>query len=433
MRTEVTEAVNYPARNALLGRLARANSLGWFWLFLQIAICLVLMLVIDWNKVLSSWIIPSVAAAVMIGPTFMSFLTLWAQRKVAIRDLRPDTKFGIYDKFMLQRLFQETLQRLKLPDDHVPVYITADKSLNAAALSPGLLDMFLKSLHGVYLHRQMLHKLEPEEIQDILGHELGHYYRYYLVSDRFRSVTLFMGALLGVLIADKFDLEDTLGFLALLVAGWGIPWIASLPRARLGTAIEYLCDDFGARVQGVETSIQSLLKFGADDEVQWAIQHEVLFRNPTAKHLGVVDTIAAVQAAIPFGTVSRDELEKAVEKQLRKKRKEQTEFNFGRFLQFAWQGDDPHDEEALAEGKAKAKALERVPRLKWESLLPRGDRIELDGNTGKLVAMIESQPDHVLFRHPSDVWDPKGTHPPIRSRILYLWHHRAAIEGDNRQ
>jgi Zn-dependent protease with chaperone function len=429
MPSQVADATRFPNRQQLLDQLTFANRLGWVWIFCQSLICAALVYAIDWNRVATSWLVPLVAATVMIGPSLMGLVILWAQNKTSIEQLRPNTKFGVYDKFLLQSLFQETLQRLGLPDERVPVYITADKSLNAAALSPGLLSYFLKSLHGVYLHRQMLHRLEPREVQDTLGHELGHYYRYYLVSDRFRSITLLMGALLGILIAEKTDLSDGPGVLALIFTSFAIGWLGSWPQRRWGRSIEYLCDDFGAHVHGVDVAIQSLLKLGADSEIQWAIRHEVLFQNTTAKQLSVANAMAAVEAAIPYGTISREELQAAVEKELRNKRDAEKKVTLFGFLTHAWQGDDPHDEDALREMKVNAKALDRIPRIPWESLLHESHTIQLD-RTGieSLVNQIEANPNQVLFRVPDDLSVPGSTHPPVRSRILYLWNHRDAIE-----
>ena len=46
--------------------------------------------------------------------------------------------------------------------------------------------------------------------------------------------------------------------------------------------------------------------------------------------------------------------------------------------------------------------------------------------------MIAEHPEHELFRIP-DVMDPSlDSHPPLKSRILYLWFNRTEIESQLR-
>ena len=74
---------------------------------------------------------------------------------------------------------------------------------------------FFKSLNGVYLNRQVLHKLEPEEVQDVMGHELGHYYKHYLLGDRFRAITTALGALLGIYVSQVVGMGNFISMIAL--------------------------------------------------------------------------------------------------------------------------------------------------------------------------------------------------------------------------
>ena len=106
----------------------------------------------------------------------------------------------------------------------------------------------------------MLHKLSAAEVQDIMGHELGHYYRHYLVADRFRWVTLTLGALIGILTVQLFNFTNAFwGLFVLASVASGFSWLAALPWHRHGQAIEYLCDDVGSQVHGIVPSINGLL------------------------------------------------------------------------------------------------------------------------------------------------------------------------------
>ena len=66
------------------------------------------------------------------------------------------------------------------------------------------------------------------------------------------------------------------------------------------------------------------------------------------------------------------------------------------------------------------------PRLDWECLLPNPTLIQFnEEGMRQLIALIESRPNELLFRVPES---PDSVHPPLRTRILYLWHNRREIE-----
>jgi len=43
--------------------------------------------------------------------------------------------------------------------------------------------------------------------------------------------------------------------------------------------------------------------------------------------------------------------------------------------------------------------------------------------------MIKDQPSHLLFHIPDEAGSMDGVHPPLKLRILYLWHNRDEIEA----
>jgi len=46
----------------------------------------------------------------------------------------------------------------------------------------------------------------------------------------------------------------------------------------------------------------------------------------------------------------------------------------------------------------------------------------------RLVKMIETHPDGVLFHTAEALGETDGMHPPLKHRILYLWYNRKEIE-----
>jgi hypothetical protein len=100
----------------LLQQLDAANRVVWLSVPAQVLAMGVLIWLVDWQQVASNPLLPSIAIAFMVGPLAMGILTGWAQKKKEIGDLREETRFGQYDKYRLQALFKDTLQRLDLPE-----------------------------------------------------------------------------------------------------------------------------------------------------------------------------------------------------------------------------------------------------------------------------------------------------------------------------
>ncbi len=418
-----------PVRADLLQQLKAANQFVWLSVPGQLIATGCFVWLIDWHRVEANPLLPTIAIAFMVGPFFLSVMQSWVQKKKEIGDLREDTHFGQYDKYRLQTLFQDTLQRLNLPDEKLPVYITADKFLNAGAMHLGF-GGFFKSLNGVYLNRQVLHKLEPEEVQDIMGHELGHYYKHYLLGDRFRAITTALGALIGIYVSQVVGMGSIISMIALSVCATAFWSVSNIQRARHGQAIEYLCDDLGAQVHGIEASINGLMKLGADAELQQAVMRQAIQSGHSEK-LSPAEIVQAIQKAVPYGHVSPDELELAVERSLKNQARQSQQVSISGFARHLWNSDlEEEAKEEFDNELRKIAQIQAAPRLDWESLLSDPERLHLTyPQIEQLVEMIESQPSHLLFHIPDEAGSMDGVHPPLNLRILYLWHNRHEIEA----
>lgn len=414
-----------PDRQQLIARLESANRSAGVWIALQLAGIVCLALVVDWQQVLAYPEIPIVALGLVLAPQLTSILMQMARKKKDIRDLRETTRFGQYDKHLLEQIFADTLHRLKLPDERLPVYIVNDKLLNASAIRLGLAGFF-RSLNGIYLNRQILYKLSPPEVQDIMGHELGHYYRHYLTIDRFRIITTVLGTLIGVYAGQLVGFQSYVCALAVAVSIGVCFWISGIPWAKHSKTIEFLCDDLGAQVNGIEHSVNGLMKIGAESEMLMSVQAQVLARRKMGADLSISDIAQAVENSIPYGQATDEGLVKAIEQELRT-----AEANNGASLrglfEYLWNGDDD-DEEEINELAMTAIRFQKIPRLDWESLLP-SDTIEFDiKSIERLVEMIEANPKLSLVRAKTT----GGVHPTLKQRVLYLWKNRQAIEDARR-
>ena len=419
-------SLSVPNRQQLLQQIASANRFDIVLAIVQSVCALFLAFLIDWRRAIAEPWVTTVAIGAVVGPFAMELLRFWAVKKKRIEDLQEKTRFGEFDKHLLSKLYQETLQRLRLPDDKLPVYIIADKSMNGFMMHAGLGWLF-NSLNGIYLNRQVLHKLNSAEVQSLMGHELAHYYRHYLLSDRLHFLTLTLGALLGLFVTQWLGMEGFFSLIALLVCANVFWYIASFQRAKHSMAIEYLCDDFGAQVRGVTTSITELMKIGVEVEVLTAVQQQALLSASRGK-LSTLEIVDAISAALPYGHATQEELEKAVEKQL--KQRAQQGATLGGFLRYLWQSDvDAEAGELIEKEMRRLKKLESIPRVPWEKLLSDPHQMQFtEESMSRLMELMEANPDAELFPTADALGQTAGTHPPLKLRILYLWQNRRAIE-----
>jgi Zn-dependent protease with chaperone function len=423
-----------PKREQLLELLRSANQRAVGILAVQAALVVLLAFLLDWRWVAQHPWIALVSVGIFLGPQVMGLLTFLATAKKEIGDLKETTRFGEFDKYRLQSLLRETLVKLRLSDQRVPVYIVGDKSLNAAAFHIGF-GPFLRSLNGIFLNRQVLHKLSAAEVQDIMGHELGHYAKHYLILSRWNGLTYLLGAMVGLWTAQCLGLDTAFSIFVISLLAGGFWWLQSIPYARYSWPIEYLCDDFGAQVNGVVTSVTGLLKLGADEEWMMAVMLKAADHRH-AEVLSARELVESIEKAIPYGHAKTEEMEEMLERQLRESREKQGEVSVGGFLRYMWQSDlDREATEEYRSSMEKFSKLQDHPRLDWERQIEVGGTIECtEEQIRKLVELMELNPNQPLFRGSNSI-EPAMTHPPLEMRILYLWYNReeierAAMEGD---
>lgn len=300
-----------------------------------------------------------------------------------------------------------------------PGYVTNDKSLNASALRLGGL---LGGLNGIYLNRQVLYRLSGPEVQSIIGHELGHYFRFRLTGDRFQILTLAIGALVGIFVIQLVQLQGFFGFVVLSVTSSVFWMINNSAMMRFGKTIEFLCDDFGAQLNGIESSISALLKIYADTESKQLLQLEFLARCVENPLLSPNEVLSAIQKATPYGDAADTELYESIRRELKNRVRKNQATSVAGFLDYI--RDNETDEvDHKAELEQQAKMVNQIERLDWESILTDRNQIELNTDqVDQLAQMILASPEKSLFQIPEIGGD--GIHPPIAARILYLWKNQ---------
>ncbi len=418
-----------PDRAKLLRELESVNQRTW-WLIGFLAMGIVaLIFLIDWQRIPDDPIVAIVAGFSAVGSTLAGLLMLWSSKRKRVQDLREETRFGQYDKYDLGDLYLKTLQELHLDSNPPPLFISAGRQINAASMRV-YLGPFFRSLNGIYLERQTIHKLEPEEIQDILGHELGHYFRYSLVLDRFLLLEMCFSVLLCVFIAQLVGLDGPFGYVAVAIAPQILSWCLASTILNQRRAIEYLCDDFGAQVHGVATSINGLLKIAAEQELQSVIMQQVYLSN-LGSNLSDRALIETVMESIPYGATSPEEMQRKVEAAVKLKSANQKP-SLGGFIDYVWNSEaNAVAAEEMEERSAAFKKLLAEPKLEWENLIDDPSRRSLsEAAIAELVTLIEANPSLRLFRFFAEDLLAHDYHPPLRKRILFLWRNREAIEAE---
>jgi Zn-dependent protease with chaperone function len=409
-----------PQRDDLQRRLARANRSSWIIVLLLVIGCVVLGILIDWQWVVQHPLFSSISVVAMAMSFASSILMLLLSNRKRVEHLKDTTRFGIFDKYRLQKAYRETVDTLGLPAYDLPVYVAADKSMNAYALHSGLTSLF-KSLNGICLNRQIIHQLDEPELKTVIGHELGHIYCHYLVLNRFHLLTILFGSLGGIFASQTLGVEGFVGMIILFIFPSVLWFAVHWPNAIHSQSIEYLCDDTGAMAAGAIPSITASLKIGVAHEIQCAVLQQIIL-SKLGGNLDPTQLIEAVLSSIPYGNASAEQIKSSVEREVKKRSQAQRPSLMGLF-RYIWHSE--HDEEAreeLEEQAQKILQMQLVKRLDWESLMKDPTQVELDEiRAQRLIEMIEANPNEVLFRITEE---PGDSHPPLRDRILYLWKNR---------
>lgn len=370
-----------------------------------------------------NWIVTLVTAGLASGRSLLGLVQTVAQKKTAVADLREDILVGRYSKDDLARLVREAVHRLGLPED-VPVYLLRDKEMNACSIHIALSPF--RALRAVYLNRAVLHFLEPDELRNVLGHELGHNTRYDLTWTRYLLVHLAFASVLALNIVQAMGAAEGYSLMVVVVVLAAWEWLLTLPRRFLGQGLELLCDDLGAVLAGPVPAARELLKTGVEAEARARLLRDALRLGREGDALRVEDAVAAYEEAVPWGAVAPDTAERLAAAVRERRRRDSTPSVSG-FLRYI-KDDDSAQEAAEAAVKRQA-MVERMPLLDRSLLAGLGPSFGED-RIADVVKQLEANPEALLFRLPDEVDDRGLSHPSFRRRLLYIWRHREAIAAE---
>ena len=367
--------------------------------------------------------IPWVAMAVGGFGVFRWFLHHVFLNKKRLEEIRPEARFGIHSRDSLLALARGVFARLGIKPGAAPVFIIRAKDVNAHAvrceLWPGL-HLF----NGVFLNRSILHLLDEPELASVIGHELGHVFPYAPLLSRCYFLHAVFAGLVSFSCALLFE-SAGVALVAPLAVLWLLDLLIAYPHVRLSRAIEFLCDDFGAKAAGLLPALSCEMKIAAEQETRLKLLLRLFEARAEGTQLSLADLAEAYEDAVPFGKADPESFEREFKNVVSQKRKSSGEISVGGFLKHLAGSEGSGTEEAVREKVEELRAMTQLPRMTLDrALYLQGSEAWSLESAERLGEEIENQPERLLFQLPEEIDDKQASHPNASRRVLFLWRNR---------
>lgn len=411
-----------PSRAELKRRVANANRWARVLIVAEFAAIFFLAFsVIDWKLVFTEPTNSLLILGVVALPTLVSFGRIIAQKKLSVSDASPDRRVGAYSVGELQKLTRDAERRLGVRPGSTRVFVTREKDLNASAIRLGLGRVF-PTLNAIYLNRPALHVLHVEELTSVIAHEIAHNECHYLIWDRYLVAHITFQILASLFLRQLVDERESLELLGPLLLGGVYEFFSSRYHRRFSQTLEYLCDDAGAIVVGVDAAISGEIKIARRSEAHSKVLLHALRRKlDDDVGVSVKEALEELEAAIPFEHIDHEAVKRELDTRLSAIERERGVFSLKGFLVFIGVLESWDARNELREELRALEAIHQMPTIEWSPDFK---------DTQKLVDAIMGAPSTPLFRCRGDIVAEDATHPSPRQRILYLWMSRAEIEDE---
>jgi Zn-dependent protease with chaperone function len=372
---------------------------------------------------------------------------IWEQcplhrRRVRLRNATPEM-LGDHSAEQLRRCVGEVHQAFhrEWGVRAVPHVFLVETEEDYASVTRSSLLWFVPSLNAVYVDRELIHALEPHELQTVVAHELAHFHRYSGRLPGVLEVARLLAAvlLLWTMIAFRdfvLSLHAGLEAISLAVLSWLLLCVlvfvaykafdffevlcaaAPILLARgEGFPQEFLCDYTAAQMFGVLPTANALLKLDLLNEGRRVVVEEVSNVLATNTEQDIDEIFEAAEAARPRGFVRPEEVRVELRRRLEPMTGPRSIFE-------AEFDEDARIEQRrqLVRGLKRAeKDLQRARRVDWlrfdfERSDRRLDSTEWAAFVDALLRHDDARIGHVDHRKSSEF----ATHPSMRDRILFL-------------
>ncbi len=419
-----------PDRASLHRRFQTAQRYAVYGEFALWGLLIVCLFGIDWSAAYRDALHSAIVLAVFPVQLLPGLIKTLTKKKKRIEELSESSRFGIFDKHLLRRTTQDVLDKLGIQKEHVNVFITADKDLNAFAVNVGL-SRFFPQFRGIYLNRQTLHMLSPDELRSWIGHELGHLFPYAIRADQSIGLRLIVGSLLPLLIFQWVGFRNGLGFMIVFAVCGAFLAATSWTRSRLSQVVEYLCDEVGCFAAGANAAVTDLVRASRESLAKFNLLMYVKQLAAEGKIASEQDALRVYEEALGYGATDIEGTQKQIHDLVRQRRQRNGGLSLRGLIDFIW--NDPSADSPAAEVREELKQmhkiLQRLPTVDWFSEIDwDGKSIMRDDQLDDLVEALIRSPDRLLVPLIEEAQaDEDLTHPSFRNRIIYLWVHREAI------
>jgi Zn-dependent protease with chaperone function len=419
-----------PDRATLHQRFQAAQRYAVYGEFALWGLLLVCLFGIDWSAAYRDALHSMIVLAVFPIQLLPGLIKTLTKKKKRIDELSESTRFGVFDKHLLRRTTQEVLDKLGISKEHVNVFVTADKEMNAFAVNVGL-SRFFPQFRGVYLNRQTLHLMSPDELRSWIGHELGHLFQYAIRADQSIGLRLIVGSLLPLLVFQWVGFRNGYGFMAVIAVSWAFLYVTSWTRSRLSQVVEYLCDEVGCVAAGANAAVTDLVRASRESLARFNLLMYVQQLAAEGKIASELDAMRVYEEALGYGTTDIERTQKQIHEVIRQRRQKNGGLSLRGLIDFMW--NDPSADSPAAEAREELKQmhriLQRLPTVDWFADSDwDGRSIMRDDQLDDLVEALIKAPDRLLVPLVEEAQaDEDLSHPSYRNRIIYLWVHRDAI------
>ena len=377
--------------------------------------------VLDWKLVFTAPTNSLLIFGIVALPTLVSFGRIIAQKKLSVSDTPANRRVGAYSVADIQMLTRDAERRLGVRPGSTRVFVTREKDLNAAAIRLGLGRVF-PSLNAIYLNRPALHVLNREELTSVIAHEIAHNERHYLVWDRYLVAHLIFQIFASLFLRQLAVERESLQLLGPLLVAGVYEFLSSRYHRRFSQTLEYLCDDAGAVVVGVDAAISGEIKIARRSEAHSKVLLHALRRKlDDGVGVSAKEALEELEEAMPFEHIDHDVVKRELDTRLSAIERDRGVFSLKGFLVFIGVLESWDARNELREELRALEAIHQMPTIEWKPEFQ---------DTQKLVDTIMSAPNTPLFHCRGEILGEESTHPSPRQRILYLWKSRSEIEEE---